>query len=408
MKKRSPDAYTVFLIISFTGTIVFILVLLATGGYGARWLAMENNFDNFLTDHFRHIAFASDMQHFYFNTLDATFPPFAYLLYYLLYRINPYSWAVNEWKESRDYQYNPLVYLMLAILFVLIFQLLVDKMLAKYDNVKNHLLVIAIVFSAPMMAGALERGNISFLTALMLLGALLLKDSDKAWKRETALFLIAASSGLKLYPAIFGFIYIVEKRYREGFRLLVYGLLVFFVPFAFCGGIPGLIQYLKILFFFENQGYRSFTNIRNYLLSISDMLGMYERSAYFVKYFKIAENLYLIFCLISMFKTKEKWKYALYTSGIMAIYVPFSYRYTSVYMIIPLIMYLAQDKDRQKMIYSILFALIFTVPVYGIKTGLPADFYIFTPIYVMMIFSFIEDWIRNPSKVRKEKNPAQA
>lgn len=402
MKKAGPDAYSLFLKISFAGTILYLLVLLITGGYGAEWLAMENNFDNFLTDHFRHIAFASDMKHFYFNTNDATFPPFAYLLYYLLYRINPNSWAVNQWKECRDYQYNPLVYLMLAILLVLVFKLVVDKLLPQYGNERNLLLVIAVVCSAPMMAGALERGNISFLTAVMLLGALYLKDSDTAWKREAALLLIAAASGLKLYPAIFGVIYIVEKRYKEGMRLLVYGLLVFLVPFIFCGGIPGLIQYLKILFFFENQGYRSWTNVRNYLLSISDLLGQYENSAYFVKYFRIAENLYLIFCVVSMFRTKEKWKLALYTAGIMALYVPFSYRYTSVYMLIPLIMYLKQDKEKQKIIYAVLFALTFTIPVYGLLTPLAADFYIFTPIYIMMIYSFIEDWCRKKERQNNE------
>lgn len=393
MKKRRLDAYTLFLIISFTGTVLYLLILLMTGGKGASWLAMENNFDNFLTDHFRHIAFSSDMQHFYFNTQDATFPPFAYLLYYLLYRINPDSWAVNQWRECRDYQYNMLVYIILIILVVLIFQLVVDKHLTRFGREKNCLFVIAVVLSAPMMAGALERGNISFLTAVMLLAALLLKDSDKAWKREMALLLIAAASGLKLYPAIFGVIYIVEKRYKEGIRLTVYGLIVFLVPFIFCGGIPGLIQYIRILFFFENQGYRSWTNVRNYLLSISDLLGQYDRSAYFVKYFKIAENLYLILCILSMFRTKEKWKYSLYTSGIMALYVPYSYRYTSVYMLIPAVMYFAQEEDKQKRIYSVLFALTFTIPVYGLITPLAADFYIFTPIYLMMIYSFIEDWI---------------
>lgn len=392
MKKKRLDAYSLFLIISLTGIILYLLVMLITGGKGASWLAMENNYDNFLTDHFRHIAFASDMKHFYFNTLDATFPPFAYLLYYLLYRINPYSWSVTQWRECRDYQYNPLVYLMLAILVVLIFSMLVEKLLPQYGKEKNLLLVIAVIFSAPMMAGALERGNISFLTAVMLLAALLFKDSDKAWKREAALLLIAAASGLKLYPAIFGVIYIVEKRYKEGLRLLVYGLLVFLVPFAFCGGIPGLIQYFKILFFFENQGYRSWTNVRNYLLCISDLLGQYENAAYFVKYFKIAENLYMLLCLICMFKTGEKWKHVLYASGIMALYVPFSYRYTSVYMIIPMIMYFAQEEDKQKKIYSVLFGLIFTIPVYGMITGLAADFFIFTPIYIMMIYSVIEDF----------------
>ena len=82
----------------------------------------------------------------------------------------------------------------------------------------------------------------------------------------------------------------------------------------------------------------------------------------------------------------------------MALYVPFSYRYTSVYMLIPLIMYLKQDKEKQKIIYAVLFALTFTIPVYGLLTPLAADFYIFTPIYIMMIYSFIEDWCRKKER----------
>ena len=392
MKKSKADALNLFLIISLAGTVSYLLILLITQGRVAPWLAMENDFNFYLTDHFRHIAFASDMQHFYFNTQDATFPPFAYLLYYLLYRINPSQWSVSQWKECRDYQYNQLVYLMLVIVTVLFFYLIIDKLLPQYENTKKIILTVAIVMSAPMMAGALERGNISFLTAVLLLAALLLRDSEKAWQREIALILIAAAAGLKLYPAIFGVIYFAEKRYKETVRLVIYGLLVFFVPFIFCGGIPGLIQYVKILFFFENQGYRSWTNIRNYLLFISDLFGLYERSAYFVKYFKIAENLYLLFCVISVFKTKKEWKRTLYTAGVMAIYVPFSYRYTSVYMLIPLIMYLKQKKEEQKLIYSILFSLVFTIPSYGLITGWDANFFIFTPIYILMILSFIEDW----------------
>ena len=398
MNTKRIDPFHLFLIISYAGILGFLITLLVTGGRTASWLAMENDFDFYLTDHFRHIAFASDMKHFYFNTLDATFPPFAYLVYYLLYRINPSSWTVFEWKECRDYQYNQLVYLILTILSVLILQFLINSLLPKYKNADKLLLAGAIVLSAPMMAGALERGNVSFFTALLLLAALLLRDSDKAWQRECALFLIAAASGFKLYPAVFGVIYLAEKRYKETIRLVIYGLIVFFVPFIFCGGFAGLIQYLKILFFFENQGYRSFTNIRNYLLSFSDLLGQYENSAYFVKYFKIIENLYLIICVISVFRAKELWKRTLYVAGIMAIYVPFSYRYTSVYMLIPLIMYLRTDKEKQRIIYAILFALIFTIPVYGLITGWAADFFIFTPIYVMMIVSLCEEW----KKVKKE------
>ena len=383
-----------FLKISLICSAAFIVLVIVTKGDAARWLAMENDFDYAYTDHFRHIAFASDMQHFYFNTYDATFPAFAYLLYHILVIINPpaEAWDVNGWRDAMDFQYNMLVYIMLTILLVLGFRLVIDWLLPENGNTKNTLFVSALLLSAPFMAGAIERGNISFLTAVMVLAAFYLKDRESPVCREAALILTAMAVGLKLYPAVVGFIYVREKRWKETIRLIIYGIVVFLVPFAFVGGIPALIRYIQVLFFFEGQGYCSWTNIRNYLLSISRVLGQYENSAYFVKYFKIIENLYLLLCIASLFKTKEKWKYAIYTAGAMALYVPYSYRYVSVYMIIPLVMYLRENSGSQRRIYCILFALTFTIPFYGYFTGWGADLFIFTPIYIMMAYSFIEEW----------------
>lgn len=396
--KKSIKPIDLFLTISFTGTILFLLVLIIGKGLVAEWIVMENNFDNTFTDHFRHIAFASDMKHFYFNTNDATFPPFAYLLYYLLYRINPMDWGVNDWKLCRDYSYNIVVITGLFLFVILLYKYACDKVLVSYSNEKRTLFALATVFSAPVLIGAIERGNISFFTAILLILALYLKDSDNKYLRELALILIALSTGIKLYPAVMGIVYLREKRFKEAIRLTLYGIIVFFVPFAFCGGFAGLIQYLKILFFFEGQGYRSWTNIRNYLLSVSDLFGAYERSASFVKFFKLAENLYFLLCIATVFITKKSWKHILYPAGVMALYVPFSYRYTAVYMLIPLVFFLRhvcekkEDRTISDLLYSLLFSLVFTVPVWGMLTPLSADFHIFTPIYILMLCSFIEDW----------------
>ena len=403
MKKKAIKNSDLFLIISLTGTILFLLTMIIGKGLGASWIVMENNFDFSFTDHFRHIAFASDMEHFYFNTNDATFPPFAYLLYYLLYRMNPSEWGVGDWKECRDYQYNIIIFIGLLITVILLYKLIVDKLLTGFSDTKRFLTVIATVISAPVLMGAIERGNISFFTAVIILWALYLKDTDSKVAREAALILIAIAAGIKLYPAIIGILYIREKRFKEAVRLVIYGLIVFLVPFAFCGGIAGLIQYLKILFFFEGQGYRSWTNIRNYLLSISDLMGQYENSAYFVKYFKIVENLFLIFSCVSVFKAKSNWKRIFYPAAVMALYVPFSYRYTSVYMLIPFLFFLKESNETDtfcskvqrvsNVVYAALFGLVFTTPIWGMLTTLAADFHIFTPIYLMVIYSYIEDWI---------------
>lgn len=384
-----------FIIISLACTAVFLIMLIVTKGDVAVWLAIENYFDGAYTDYFRHICYVSDIKNFYFNTNDAPFPPFAYLLYYLLVMINPPEepWELMDWDNVMAYRYNMLVYIMLTIMLVLLLKLFTDLCLPEEGRVRTTVFTAALLLSAPFMAGSIERGNIAFLIVVMLIAALYLKDSNSAIGREAALILIAMAAGIKIYPAVAGFIYIKEKRWKEGVRLLVYGMIVFFVPFIVVGGFPTLIRYFQIMLLYENQSYCSWTNIRNFLLSISRILGQYEKSASFVIFFKIAENLYLLFCLISLFKTRERWKQALYTAGIMALYVPYSYRYVSCYMAVPLVMYLREKQEDQKMIYCILFAATFTLPFYGYFTGIEADFFIFLPIYIIMIYSFLEDWL---------------
>lgn len=398
MKFSKDNPMFRFLIISYTGIVLFVLIAVLGHGFGLNWLIVDDEYGHAFADHFKHIVYASDLKNLYFNSGDAAFPPFAYLLYRILYIVNPGSWGVDDWKQCMNYGTNMIIFIALVVSVLIIYTYICNKVLDAYTIEERMLFVGATVLSAPVMAGALEMGNIAFLVTVIVIMALYFKDSDNALLREAALILIAVSAGLKIYPAVLGVLYVKERRWKEAFRLVIYGVIVFFVPFAFCGGVASFIQYLKLLFMYENLGQRSWTNIRNYLLSISDLLGVYDRSASFVKYFKITENLFLLFCIASVFKTREKWKTYLYTAGIMSIYIPFSYRYVSSYMLIPLVYYMfaALKNDNNKRIrsyiYPVLFACTFTIPVWGLLTSLPADFFIFTPIYLIMIYSFIEDW----------------
>lgn len=398
-QQKKSGIINIFLIISLACTGLFLVLLIATKGDAAQWLVMENNFDYTFTDHFRHIGFASDLKNFYFNTVEAPFPAFAYLLYYLLVKIDPpdIPWGVEDWEAVMAYRFNLLVYLAIVIVLVLIFKTLTDHILPECPQIKRTAIAAAVLLSAPFISGCIERGNISFLTAILMLAAVYLKDEDNKYAREAALILIAMAASLKIYPAFLGLIYIREKRWKEAVRLIIYGLLFFLVPFAFTGGAASFIRFCKVIFFFEGKTYRSWTNIRGVLLSISDLLGQYENSPNFVKYFKIAENVYLLGCIATLFKTKTPWKYVLYMTGIMSLYVSGSHRYVACYMMIPLMMYLRaayteDEATRPKLIYGVLFALTFTLPFYGYFTGWQADLFVFLPIYIIMGYSFIEDW----------------
>lgn len=397
MKHNDEKAINIYLAVAYTGIILFVLATVTGGGFGQDWLVVDDGYGHSYSDHFRHVVYSSDLKNLYFNTADAAFPPFAYLLYRILYRIYPGSWGVDDWKLCMAQGNNMLIFIALVLMTVLLYMYACNRVLDRYKPEKRLLFVIATVMSAPIIGGALEMGNIAFLVTVMLILAFCFKDSENAVLREAALILIAMAAGLKIYPAIAGLVYVRERRWKETVRLVIYGMVFFFLPFVFCGGIPSFIQYLRLLFFFENLGERSWTNVRNYLLSISDLLGLYERSASFVKYFKIIENLFFLLCAATIFRAKQKWKSCLYTAGIMSLYIPFSYRYVSSYMLIPLVFFLKEAyseeiKEYGRYVYAILFGLTFTIPVWGALTPLPAEFFIFTPIYIMMIFSFCQDW----------------
>lgn len=99
---------------------------------------------------------------------------------------------------------------------------------------------LCILFSVPLLFGAVERGNLTMYVAALVLIAAQLRNSKDPFQREVALFLIAIAAGLKFYPAFMGLLYLQEKRYKEAGRLIVYGAVCVFVPFAFFGGLDGL------------------------------------------------------------------------------------------------------------------------------------------------------------------------
>ena len=70
---------------------------------------------------------------------------------------------------------------------------------------------------------------------------------------------LAAAAGLKLYPAVFGVLYLRERNYKCALRLILYGVLMFVLPaFAF-EGIDAITGFIRILGGFTGTGGHVFT-----------------------------------------------------------------------------------------------------------------------------------------------------
>ena len=109
--------------------------------------------------------------------------------------------------------------------------------ISKVSNLSSKnkkLLGLALLISMPVMF-SFERGNqINLAFALTMFFVAYYNDERKNMK-ELALISLALSASLKLYPAVYGFILVKEKKWKETFRLFIYGVCAFFLPFLVYG-----------------------------------------------------------------------------------------------------------------------------------------------------------------------------
>lgn len=394
INKNKVDLY---IIIASLCVFLFVLFSIITNFEAIKWAVMGNTYDWCFTDYFRQIVYASDLKNIYFNTNDAPFPPLSYIFYHLLFLINPFSASVElqSWTIARDNYPNLIIFIAIEIVLCLLFVYslyLFNK--SSFGKRKSLIFALLILLSIPFLFGAIERGNIIILVISLILLAIYFKDKNDKLYNELALIMIAIAASIKVYPAIIGLLYIKEKRYKEAFKLIVYGLLFFIVPFIFVGGIKGLLQYVAVLLKFTNSLTSKWTSISCFIFAISESLFSKVDKNAILPIVKVIQNLFLLINLLSFFKTKNRCISIMLLFSILAIYVPDSYRYTSCYMLIPFIYLLSDSNTRFNNIYFVLLSMIFIIPIYAYICNISiVDFCIYLPIYLLNLICYIEVWI---------------
>lgn len=283
------------------------------------------------SDYYYHFAASSVGGNIWENVSHVIFPPLAYCFYWLLWRINPYLGDPEDWNAFKYAPNSLLIYVMYNVFIALLLFYCVQKILYAENNLaRGFLLSALILFSYPFFATGIQRGNAAVLIGVLLCLVFIWKDSPNKFLREMALVLIAVAAGFKIYPAFLGVIYLAEKRYKEAFRLVLYGILAFFGPFIFWGGIEGFLSYLSKLFIKGSRAAERWGTIRglcNMFLSgwmgeqSSNMLGL------------VLQNIYLFISLIAIWKTKTNWKRIFYACAVLVLYVSGNWMYTLTYML---------------------------------------------------------------------------
>lgn len=401
LKKLTPTA--LFFIASIAGIVGFLVFAFFNNNVSTfDWLIMQHNGDYTLADYFYHIFYGRDLKTVYnAYDVDPCFPPLSYLLYHYMFVINPVD-NMERLKDVINYQYYLFIYLVFSSVLVALFsfsvQIFNENSSKPWKSTRSMLLTVVAIFSAPFGASALERGNAVFIVLILLMFAMAFKDSENKVLRELALILIAVAANFKLYPAIFGLLYLKEKRYKEAIRLMIYGVALFIVPFVFFDGLRSIKDYLIILKLMQGRSNEQATTIRGLVTSAFEMAkGMdYKWIGHTVG--KVVENIYLVITLIAFWVSKNKWKEMFLLVSPMVVYVSSAYRYTAIYFFIALMIFLLMQNENNDgkfevidYVYAFLFAMIFTVPVWAFAFELENAMYLF--VYIMIIVITVDTFI---------------
>lgn len=422
-----------FFIISFTGIILFLIYSFLTGNHAILWLAQENDTNMCFSDYFMHIYYSADRTHLYEITGDDTgcFPPFAYLLYFFLYKMTYMNRMPSSLYDVRDADGAMVVFVYYSIMVAVI--LLSAIVVTGVKNEKLSLLLfLSLMFSAPFVSSGFFMGNSTMLVLGLLVLALALKDSEKLYLRQAGLIIIAICAGFKIYPAVFGLLYLKDKRYKEAIELTIFGILFFAVPFAFFGGLNGAKLWLGHIM--STMGFMDFGRIqciRGAVFTLFSFLGCPEKITSVIT--TVAPWIFLVLMIVLASVSQSKKRTVFFLTAAMVFFPTNSFRYTLGYLAIPLIMHVketavskVQDKDmvennsknifsRSQYVIMALFGLLFSIPIWwGIVTGFELTFpyftltyvelYMYVIAYILLIFVTVVEIVLQVSQKHKKKD----
>ncbi|MCR5798887.1 MAG: glycosyltransferase 87 family protein [Lachnospiraceae bacterium] len=398
IKQTDFESYKIFILVALVNIFAVFIALFISDGQFLKEIIWSGR-SNLLADFDTYFTNASVS--FYAWNYGVVYPGLPYLFYRCLVRITPstipYS-GVDHWRY--------LFVMIILTLCILMITYSVNKLLTDRSDRIRYVIIFILLVSEPFAFAAVEQQNAVLYTFVMLLIAMAWRDSDSKVKKELALIIIAIAASFKLTPAVVGLLYLKEKRYKEAVRLLIYGIVLFFLPYCFLGGIDAFREYLDATSITFAGGYMEPRpeTIIGVCIEVGSLLGMELRKGYVLG--NIVANIYLIVVGILFFVCKKNWKTEFLLYSLMVIYVNRSYPYTLIYLFVPLLSFI-KDKQtpcKSDYAYMCLIALIFTAyPI--IRINIPTATFItnYFCLYALIII-LIADLLWN--RVRQAKNGA--
>ena len=244
---------------------------------------------------------------------------------------DPYNWITKSMETAGNRCYPPLAYFisylfyfssdrvisfvsgLCFIILTIIFELVLVFFNLKAPLLKKFVITIIFLFSATVLF-SFQTGNIIILAAALALVFLFGFDSDNKAVRELSYIALALSAGIKLYPALFGLLILKRKRYKDAIRVVIYGLIAFFLPFLFFkGGFGNIPLFLRNVYLFGELykfvDHPAF-NFKYFANGISD----HALRELIYSIFIVVDKILLVASVVLALLTKVKWREVLLMS----------------------------------------------------------------------------------------------
>lgn len=337
-KNITFNLFFIFVILSLS--LITFYILCKSHGVLQRNIFFYNPNDSFM-DFFnvnKYISSRDPYNSTYFPMSEKAYPPLTYLL---LYPFSKFFDYINlSPGAARDSQ--------LGIMSLLIFIVFSCSVLAVllYEFTKGsksvRFFTVLALFASGVSLFSLERGNIIYLSVICLLFFVMFYKSENKMLRELSYIALAISVALKVYPIIFASLILYEKRYKDIFKIGIYCIISFFLPFLYFKGgfnnIPIMIRNVG-----ENTQAYMFSGYqyRFGLVSDSILFGLSNQTS--LLFAKISVVI-LILAFLTTWSHKKYWKTVLcFTCALLSTPVNSGY-YCGLYFFIPVVLFLNEKE----------------------------------------------------------------
>lgn len=370
--KKCKKFLLITLFIGLSITIVGIIFCFISGSSAFGSLLWNGESIGVFPDLFESIRDASRRDPYEGKSI---YPAFAYLVCYLISRITPGDikvWATFSMSSNG---------VAVGFMFLFICSAAIFFLTKKYlgDQIEQKLLLL-LFFTSPGYLYCVERCNMVLLALVFIIIFITGYDSENKVIKEISLISLAFAACLKIYPVLFGLLLLQKDRIRDAIKCIIYGLLVFILPFFSMGGIskiPVMISNILSLSLETVQDSRNFgfgykINIANMSNAFFEWLGIPSNI-----YLQISERLnimLIVIALVIFIFAKKKWEKIWAITLILTLLPGFSWIYNAVYFLVPFIVYIKEENIYSKWMIGINIGMILILAIfpYGyIATSLP-------------------------------------